>query len=402
MRVKLTKTILEREHAAIVAAGTGRKIIWDTGDVVGFGARLSPGRVVLFLNYRSGGVERRMTVARLGECTIEQARKRAAELKLQIRAGLDPLATLRETRRAAVSKRITVASAVDKWHKANLNQWRPLTAKKYRGIIDYDVISRLGDKELAAVTRADWSDLLIEVGQRSPSLAALLRSVIGSFVNWCVDRELLPAANLPSARRVTPKQPVRDRVVTDDEVVRIWSASKTLRAQDQAFARFIFLTAMRSGAAAETLLSWVRDGAVYFPGTVMKNGEPHRVALSPWAWEQIAVNGLKPGGSLFGGKPLSGDSIQKVLKALRKESGVDFVFHDARRSFRSFGAKHGLSRDACETVLAHRIHRNAVDEAYMRHDFQREAEHALFAWQAHIRLLVEGESADNVVTLTRG
>ena len=148
MRVKLTKTILEREHAAIVAAGTGRKIIWDTGDVVGFGARLSPGRVVLFLNYRSGGVERRMTVARLGECTIEQARKRAAELKLQIRAGLDPLATLRETRRATVSKRITVASAVDKWHKANLNQWRPLTAKKYRGIIDYDVISQLATKSL--------------------------------------------------------------------------------------------------------------------------------------------------------------------------------------------------------------------------------------------------------------
>ena len=158
---------------------------------------------------------------------------------------------------------------------------------------------------------------------------------------------------------------------------------------------------MRSGAAAETLLSWVRDGAVYFPGTVMKDGEPHRVALSPWAWEQIAVDGLKPGGGLFGGKPLSGDSIQKVLKALRKKSGVDFVFHDARRSFRSFGAKHGLSRDACETVLAHRLHRNAVDEAYMRHDFQREAEHALFAWQAHIRFLVEGESADNVVPLTR-
>ena len=47
---------------------------------------------------------------------------------------------------------------------------------------------------------------------------------------------------------------------------------------------FIFLTAMRSGAAAETLLSWVRDGAVYFPGTVMKSGEPHRVPLSPRAW----------------------------------------------------------------------------------------------------------------------
>ena len=155
------------------------------------------------------------------------------------------------------------------------------------------------------------------------------------------------------------------------------------------------------GAAAQTLLSWVRDGAVYYPAEVMKDGEAHRVAVTPWAWSQIAVDGLKPSGGLFSGKPLSGDAIQKALKALRKKSDVDFVFHDVRRSFRSFGAKHGLSRDACETVLAHQLHRNAVDEAYMRHDFEREAEHALFAWQAHIGHLVEGESADNVVPLVR-
>ncbi len=100
--------------------------------------------------------------------------------------------------------------------------------------------------ELEAVTRAQWSDLLIEVGQRSPSLAALFRSALGCFINWCVDRELLQAANLPSARRVAPKPAVRDRVVADDEVVRIWAATKTMRPQDRSFARYIFLTAMRS------------------------------------------------------------------------------------------------------------------------------------------------------------
>ena len=157
----------------------------------------------------------------------------------------------------------------------------------------------LGDKELAAVTRADWSDLLIEVGQRSPSLAALLRSVIGSFVNWCVDRELLPAANLPSARRMRPNNLSGTGSLPTTRSFGYGPPVRPCGRKTGPLPEFIFLTAMRSGAAAETLLSWVRDGAVYFPGTVMKNGEPHRVALSPWAWEQIAVDGLKPGGSLF-------------------------------------------------------------------------------------------------------
>ena len=217
MRVKLTKTILQQEHAAIVAAGKGRKLIWDKGGIAGFGARVTVKHVAYILNYRAANrAERRLTIGTLGEATVETARRRAAELKLQIRAGLDPLATLRDSRRAAVAKRITVKAAVAKWHSANVNRWRPLTARKYREIIDKDVTPRLGDKELAAVSRADWADLLTDVAQRSPSLAALLRSVLGSLVNWCVDHELLAADNLPSARRIAPKQSVRERVVSDE------------------------------------------------------------------------------------------------------------------------------------------------------------------------------------------
>ena len=176
-----------------------------------------------------------------------------------------------------------------------------------------------------------------------------------------------------------------------------------MRPQDRAFARFIILTVVRSGAAAQTMLSWVLDGAVYFPAGVMKGDEAHRVALSDWAWQQVAVEQLRPGGSLFGGKPLSGNSVMRVLTTLRKKSGVDFVLHDMRRSFRSWAAKSGIGRDAAETALAHRIHRNAVDEAYMRHNFEREAERALHSWQAHVRQLVEGVSGDsNVVPLARG
>ena len=95
-------------------------------------------------------------------------------------------------------------------------------------------------------------------------------------------------------------------------------------------------------------------------------------------------------------------SWMKTLGSVVDSHSANCFTFDVRRSFRSFGAKHGLSRDACETVLAHRLHRNAVDEAYMRHNFEREAEHALHSWQAHIRHLVEGENAEsNIVPLVR-
>ncbi|MET0483484.1 MAG: integrase arm-type DNA-binding domain-containing protein, partial [Aestuariivirgaceae bacterium] len=79
--MKLTRTILEREHAAIVAAGKGRKLIWDKGGVAGFGARVTVKHAAYILNYRAANrAERRLTIGTLGEATVETARKRAAEL----------------------------------------------------------------------------------------------------------------------------------------------------------------------------------------------------------------------------------------------------------------------------------------------------------------------------------
>ena len=251
----------------MAASRGGRKIIWDDGGVAGFGARLTGKHVSFILNYRATNrTERRMTIGTLGELTVESARKRAAEVKLEVRAGGDPLMALRDQRRAVMQQRITLKAAVAKWHAANIKHWRPVTASKYLGIVEKDVLPRLGDKELEKITRVEWADLLTDVGQRSRSLAALLRSVIGSFIHWCVDHELLTAANLPSAKRVAPKQGTRERVVSDGEIARIWAATEALRSRERAFARFIVLSVVRSGAASLTMLAWVSDGAIIYPG----------------------------------------------------------------------------------------------------------------------------------------
>src|SRR5689334_21863430 len=74
-------------------------VVWDS-DVRGFGLAVSRGGVKAFvLNYRStGGRERRLTIGRYGEWTVDAARKEAAQLKAQVSRGEDPLAARRARR----------------------------------------------------------------------------------------------------------------------------------------------------------------------------------------------------------------------------------------------------------------------------------------------------------------
>ena len=92
MRVRLTKTIFYREHAIVAASRGGRKIIWDDGGVAGFGAKIDRKACELHSELSRHQPNRAADDEEtLGELTVESARKRAAEVKLEVRAGGDPL-----------------------------------------------------------------------------------------------------------------------------------------------------------------------------------------------------------------------------------------------------------------------------------------------------------------------
>ena len=173
---------------------------------------------------------------------------------------------LRDQRRAVMQQRITLKAAVAEWHAANIKEWRPVTASKYLGRVQEDVLPRLGDKELDKNhSRRVGRPPDRYVGQRSRSLAALLRSVIGSFIHWCVDHELLTWANLPSAKRVAPKQGyARTRRKRRGNSSDTGPPLNPPGREKRAFARFIVLSVVRSGAASLTMLAWVSDGAIIY------------------------------------------------------------------------------------------------------------------------------------------
>src|SRR5262245_57169693 len=116
-KARLLKSRLQAEQAAIKIAG-GRLLLWDT-DLAGFGARISARNITFVVRYQHGPVERRMTLGTLAEFgTVEAARKKAADIRLEVRDGHDPLAQIREGREA-VERGITLGGIVDRWAAAS-------------------------------------------------------------------------------------------------------------------------------------------------------------------------------------------------------------------------------------------------------------------------------------------
>jgi Arm DNA-binding domain/DnaB-like helicase C terminal domain len=121
----LNCVMLEREKEA---SGNVR-IIWDS-EVKGFGARLQPQGIAFLSNYRHGPFERWMTIGSPAELTVEQARRRAADLKLAVRAGADPLEEIRAKRKAA-ERGVSLSTVVEKWTAACRSEWSSDTARLY-------------------------------------------------------------------------------------------------------------------------------------------------------------------------------------------------------------------------------------------------------------------------------
>jgi integrase len=382
---KLTKTLL---------ASAAKGFVWDS-EVRGLAARVQATSISFILDYRHGGKSRRMVLGRFGsEMSIQRARQLAAEMKLRVRLGFDPLGEVQARRRPAG---LTVADVVARWLKANQGEWSATTSRTYQKVLSRNVVQPFGKRVLADISRAQWAALFGDI--ESASVAGLARRAVGSMTSWAREQGLLEAvADLPKRhRRLDP----RSRVVTDDELVRIWAATSGLGAPQARFAKFIMATATRSGAAAVCRAEWLTANCLMIPGDCVglkrqagQRDQHHRVHLSPWSLEQLGE--LPSAGLLFGRI-----HPQAVLKVLKAASGVsNWTWHDVRRSARTWMAANGISRDGAETALGHTVVRG-VEAHYNFHRYEAEARLAFERWQAHVRQLVEGEAPANVVVFRK-
>ena len=144
------------------------------------------------------------------------------------------------------------------------------------------------------------------------------------------------------------------------------------------------------------------------PAARMKTNSAHEIPLTDDVVNLLAsIPKGKSGDYIFsqsdGRKPIARFSAEKarldslMIKELAPKPLADWVIHDLRRTMRTgLGAIPQISDKVKELVIAHT--QAGVNRTYDRHAYRDEKREALRLWQARLRGLVAGESA-NVVTL---
>lgn len=84
--------------------------------------------------------------------------------------------------------------------------------------------------------------------------------------------------------------------------------------------------------------------------------------------------------------------IQKFMVRLRRESGVDFVARDLRRTVATGLARLGVQQLTISKLLNHTV-LGITDKHYDRHTYSPEKEQAILLWDEHIRALTRAPVA---------
>ena len=340
--------------------------------IPGFGVRVSEGGTKSFV--LTHGVRRqRETIGRFGVVTLQEARTEARQRLAQYTLGRNnPLSISWDTAREEFLAKVA----------ANC---KARTHRDYRYHLTRSF--RYGRTILSQVTPQDLQESLNKLSH-TPAMERYAFVVLRAFMRWAHRKHYIGAN--PVERIDVPKKSfVRDRVLTDNEMVRIWRA-----AGDDTFGRIVkllILTGQRRGEITELKGSMVRRDTITFPASHTKNSRTHTFPLGGMAADIIGGPHESDAYVFLAlGKetPFNGHSPCK--RKLDKRCGVEaWTLHDLRRTFASGLASLGVAMPVIERLLNHVSGSfGGIVGVYQRYDFMPEMREAMSAWEGYLDQLI--------------
>ncbi|MER8536065.1 tyrosine-type recombinase/integrase [Mesorhizobium sp. M1005] len=267
-------------------------------------------------------------------------------------------------------------------------------------------LKKHADKDIAELKGTDFA-AVIEALERAGMQGAAdeFRSRCRAFLAFCqVKAKVIDTNPLYGYRRQRATRSDRlatkqhGRALPDDELVKVWNAAKPETVFGR-FVRFLILTGCRRGEGAGLERKMVdrtdpKDAAINLPAIFVKQGRGHSIgvakqldalfALCPVdARSDLMFPSMRTGGAMSG--------WNKMTAALVKDSGVDFSFHDLRRTFRTGLSRLGIDTETAELALGHA--RENLIEIYDRDNGAERVRTAFEAWSNHVDRVVRAAQA---------
>jgi integrase len=412
-----------------------RIFYWDTA-MPSFGLMVTARDVRSFVcDYRNAhGVKRRKSwPARIdgkrAGLTIDEAKREAKKLIGDVERGADPVEKQREQRRTAKKERQRLEAAATTTLKAICEEYlareggmardaagnatfaedRKLRSTPERLAVFQRVVypNDIAGRQIENVQRSEITKLLDKVeDERGKQSAQQLLAFLSRVFTWYATRHNdFRSPIVRGMGRVKPRERVRKRTLTDEEICELWAAldagANDLPTCYPAYVRTLLLTALRRSEAARG--SWSEIAMVYrdnidgysgdvwtIPARRMKNKFDHAVPLTPAVLALIGgrpkdakarpylfstAGGITPFSGYSKAKKALDEQIAKVRRELGREPMPRWQLHDLRRTAKTLMARAGVRPDISERVLAHTI--EGVEGVYDCYNYLPEKRDAL-------------------------
>ena len=342
--------------------GPKTAILWDS-TVKGLGVRITPrGAKAYILNYRTGGRERRATLARCSEVSLREARERAGRELAAIRDGeSDPLERRRFAREAP-----TVNDGLDRFfaefvpERIAEGRMTDTTARKYRTQADGYLRPALGRMRASDVTRHDVEAMAKRLA-RTPTLRNRVLAFASRVFRLFEDWEWRPQHSNPVRSVSRAREWARDRVLAPSELAAL-AAALDDRERGEPFAVAAIRVAAMTGLRISECLAmrWehvsFETARVVLPET--KTGRRTIPIAAPVLALLQALPRVNGCPCVFAGArngaPVGYRKTRNLFAEACESAGLaDVRLHDLRRSVATNLAARGMNAYTLRDVLGH-------------------------------------------------
>lgn len=383
---KLTKEFIEVE---IQAPAYGQRFYRDE-DLPGFAIRATRKSKSFILEKRVGGVNRRITIGKCSEMSLDSARRQACIMLGEIANGNDP----RTGNRINTLGDITLREVLQKF--LEIKPIREDTQRNYFYSINRHFNDWL-DMPITSITKdmveQRHHDLTVSpnrLGTSGHGRANNALKKLSALINFASDRygteeepliKTNPVSRLSRNRswhRIYPRQ----GIIPDHKLKDWYRAVGTLQhevARD--FMIFLLLSGMRFGESRK--LRWCHvdfeNKILVVPRELTKSDREHRLPLSEFLVDLLRKRYIARKdsdwvfqSSRLKNKPLSASA--GIVSRVRAKSGIVFTFHDLRRTFLTMGEKLDVPPYALKRLVNHSVS-NDMTGRYLILDIERLRSH---------------------------
>jgi integrase len=306
--------------------------------------------------------------------TLAAARKLAAETLHKVRTGVNPQEAKRASKIAArISAGETFQVVAENYFKREGDKLR--TTEKRKANLERLVYPAIGNRQIGDIKRSEIVRLLDHVEDtRGAAMADTILATVRRVMTWHASRsDDFRSPIVRGMTRTKTQESARDRILSDDELRRIWATAEAGGQPFDLLVQFLLATGARRTEAARMRWDELEGADWTLPAERNKAKVDLVRPLSALALAVLAQMPRGEGPFVFsttgGARPLSGYS--KFKAAFDRACGCSgWRLHDCRRSARSWMSRAGVNSDHAELYIGHLF--GGIRQTYDRHQYHAE------------------------------